>query len=235
MDDRVVLVTGASSGIGRAIALAMAARGASVCLSGRDQNRLDAVAHAAGKQAVTAAVDLATAEAPEQLADVISRRFDRLDILIHCAGIIRLAHTESAAANDLTDQVNANVLAPYRLTQRLLPALLHTQGDIVFVNSSIVHNPRADAAQYSATKHALRGIADCLRAELNPSGIRVLSLYVGKCATPLQERLFQEAGTAYSPEKLLQPESVAQAVVAAVTLPRDAEVTDLHIRPTVKG
>ena len=125
-----------------------------------------------------------------------------------------------------------NVRAPYALTQALLPALRTGSGDVVFVNSSAgAHPPAASNGAYAATKHALRALADALRAEENENGVRVLSVYPGRTAGPLQERLHELEGRAYAPERLLQPEDVAAAAMAALALPRTAEATDLHITP----
>jgi NADP-dependent 3-hydroxy acid dehydrogenase YdfG len=88
-------------------------------------------------------------------------------------------------------------------------------------------------AQYDSTKHALRALADSLRAELNSEGIRALSVYLGRAATEMQARLHEEDRKAYRPELLLQPD-VASIVLTALSLPRTAELTDIHIRPLIK-
>jgi NADP-dependent 3-hydroxy acid dehydrogenase YdfG len=187
------LVTGASSGIGWAIAAALAAAGAAVLADG-----------------------------------------GRLDVLVHCAGSIALGPIATAPVEDLDHQYRTNVRAPYLLTQRLLPALTAARGQVVFINSSVVLAPRPHVGQYAATKHALRAIADTLREEVNPNGLRVLSVYPGRTATPLQARLHAVEGKPYAPDRLLQPSDVASVVVEALTLPRTAELTDLSIRPLSK-
>jgi NADP-dependent 3-hydroxy acid dehydrogenase YdfG len=90
-------------------------------------------------------------------------------------------------------------------------------------------------SQYAATKHALKAVADSLRAEVNSQGIRVLSVYPGRTATPTQESLHALEGKPYRPTRLLQPEDVAAVVMNALCLPRTAEVTDIHIRPMMKS
>ena len=160
----------------------------------------------------------------------------RLDILVHCAGVIRQNRMEDACIEDLDFQYATNVRAPYVLTKGLLPLLTASQGQIVFTNSSAGLNAkRAEAGQYAATKHALRGIADSLREEVNPKGVRVLSVYLGRTATPMQEALFREEGKDYHPDLLLQPEDVAEVVVQTLMLPFTAEVTDISIRPMRKS
>jgi NADP-dependent 3-hydroxy acid dehydrogenase YdfG len=87
------------------------------------------------------------------------------------------------------------------------------------------------SGQYSATKHGLKALADCLRAEVNSYGIRVISVFVGRTATPMQAAVHASEGRAYRPEKLIQPEDVASLVVHTLTLPPTVEVTALHLRP----
>ncbi|MGC2391714.1 MAG: hypothetical protein WA621_20145, partial [Candidatus Acidiferrum sp.] len=83
-------------------------------------------------------------------------------------------------------------------------------------------------------KHALKAIADALRAEVNELGVRVISVYPGRTATPQQEKIHELEGRSYHSDRLLQPEDVAQAVLNALAMPRTAEVTDIQIRPMRK-
>jgi NADP-dependent 3-hydroxy acid dehydrogenase YdfG len=89
-------------------------------------------------------------------------------------------------------------------------------------------------SQYAATKHALKAIADSLREEVNAEGLRVLSVYPGRTASPMQAAVHEMEGRAYHPERLMQPEDVAAVVINALSLPRSAEVTDIYIRPLLK-
>ena len=128
-------------------------------------------------------------------------------------------------------QLSANLVAPYRLTHLLLDEL----EDLVFINSSQGLNASPGVGQYAATKHGLRAVADALRGEVNDRGIRVLSVYAGRTATPMQERIFGTEGRAYTPERLMQPEDVGQVVLAALVLPRTAEMTSVSVRPMQKA
>jgi NADP-dependent 3-hydroxy acid dehydrogenase YdfG len=127
------------------------------------------------------------------------------------------------------------VRAPYLLTQSLLPLLRSRRGQIVFINSSAGHVARGNVGQYAATKHALRALADSLREEVNADGIRVLSVYPGRTATPMQAKLHAVEQKEYRPDDLLQPQDVAAVVANALSLPRSAEVTDIHVRPLRKA
>jgi len=235
---RVAVVTGASSGIGRAIAIALSRHGVRLCVVGR--NPLTLVETAAEVRKFSEAkhfqIDLTVEEDLEPLVRYLQNEVGRLDILIHSAGVVHQNPLERAHIQDLDLQYTTNVRAPYVLTQRLLPLLMTARGQIVFINSSVgltVRQP--DAGQYAATKHALKAIADSLREEVNPKGIRVLSMYLGRTATPMQEALHQQEGWAYDPEVLLQPDDVASVIVHALMLPATAEVTDIRIRPMLKS
>ena len=123
---------------------------------------------------------------------------------------------------------------PYALTQALLPMLKAQRGQVVFINSSSGIGAKPMTAQYDSTKHALKAIADSLRGEVNAHGVRVLSVYLGRTASEMQERIHQHEGKPYRPELLLQPADVASVIMNALNLPRTAEVTDIHIRPMMK-
>jgi NAD(P)-dependent dehydrogenase (short-subunit alcohol dehydrogenase family) len=234
---RVAVVAGASGGIGRAITVALSREGACVCALGRNPIALAETVAATQQyaQATAFQIDLAL---EEDLQTVLQHLEEvrSLDILIHCAGVIHLDVMGHARVQDLDLQYSTNVRAPYLLTQRLLPLLITSRGQIVFINSSVgLAANRSNIGQYAATKHALKALAESLREEVNPKGVRVLSAYLGRTATPMQEALFRAEGKTYHPETLLQPEDVASMIVHALMLPSTAEVTDINIRPMRKS
>ncbi len=227
---KTAVVAGASGGIGGAIGAALAAEGMRVLLVGRDKRRLDAASEAASG-AETLSLDLASADA----ASVVLAKADQTDVLVWSAsGHLRGTHAETAP-----DEVSAlfenNVQACHRLVQALLPGLIAARGQIVFINSTQGLNAGAGVGAYAATQHALRAMADSLRDEVNGQGVRVLSVFAGRTATPMQERIFVGEGRPYTPDKLVQPDDIAAMVLAALKLPRTAEVTNLTIRPMVKS
>jgi NADP-dependent 3-hydroxy acid dehydrogenase YdfG len=234
----VALVTGASSGIGRAIALALGEDGASVCLVGRNKDRLsqaEAATRAAGaRHAQALAFDLTDESEQEKLVKQIEGRYGGADILVHSAGIYARAPMKKASAAKLDALFAANVRAPYQLTQRMLPFITARKGDIVFINSTQGVSASAEVGQFAATQHAMTAIADSLRDEVNADGVRVMTLHVGSTATPRQECIYAETGRHYVPERLLQPEDVAATVLSLLRLPRTAEVTKLTIRSMQK-
>ena len=234
---KLAVVTGATSGVGRAIALALSYRGVQLCLIGRNSVALAETAIAVRHRSKVKSfqIDLTKSTDFDSLCEYLDEHPARVDILIHCAGVVYQGTMQGARIEELDAQYATNVRAPYLLTQRLLPLLCKKRGQIVFVNSSVgLSAKRAEVGQYAATKHALRAVADSLREEVNEKGVRVLTVYLGRTATPMQAKLCEQEGREYYPEKLLQPDDVASVVVHCLTLPRTAEVTDISIRPMIK-
>ncbi len=237
LNDQSAVVTGASSGIGAAIALCFAEEGVKLHLIGRDSDALEAIAQRArtkSPRVLTYRVDLADDASLEKLKTDLSADCDGIDILVHSAGVIALGPLGTAPLSDFDRQYRTNVRAPYALTQALLPMLRVRHGSVVFINSSAGLTTRANLSQYSATKHALKAVADSFRAEVNADDIRVLSVYPGRTASPQQAAIHEAEGKKYSPELLMQPADVARIVVDALKVNRSAEVTDLSIRPMRK-
>jgi NADP-dependent 3-hydroxy acid dehydrogenase YdfG len=238
LSGKVAVVTGAGSGIGRAIAVELAGHGAVLCLVGRRIEALNTVAETISTTAARVqcyAFDLTSDEDIAVLRRRITEDSGRVDVLIHSAGLFALGSLETARIDDFDNQYRTNVRAPYLLTQALLPMLKNSRGQIAFINSSSGLTARANISQYAATKFALKAMTDSLREEINPYGIRVLSVYPGRTATPMQAMIYEQEGKTYSPERLLQPEDVASVVVHSLTLPQTAEVTDIRIRPMLKS
>lgn len=239
LGDRTALVTGASSGAGRAIALALAAEGMGLCLVGRDADRMKEIEAAArqrgARQVLACRIDLAQDNAARHVVDQATGCFARIDTLIHCAGAYKRAPVDQAEITDLDRQYRINVRSVYLLTQLLLPQLKAARGDIVFLNSTQGLSAGPSVAQFAATQHALRAVADSVRSELNTDGVRVLVLHLGRMATPRTQKVFSSEGKSYHPELLLQPEDVATVVVMTLRLPRTAEVTTVLMRPAIKS
>jgi NAD(P)-dependent dehydrogenase (short-subunit alcohol dehydrogenase family) len=231
------VVTGASSGIGRAIAAGLARGGAALWVVGRSRQRLEEAlcgSAAAARSMSAVEADFAAPEGAAAAAEQLLRLVDRVDILVHCAGAISLGPIGTAPVEQLDEQYRINVRAPFVLTQALLPLLRESRGQVVFVNSTAGLKANANAAQYSATKHALKALADSLRDEENRHGIRVLSVFSGRTGTPMQRAITDWEGKAFLPEYLLQPEDVAAPLLHALSMPRTAELTDLSLRPLQK-
>ena len=234
---QTAVITGASSGIGKAIALGLAREGVRLCLIGRNLEALMVVAENARRttnQVQNYQADLAVEDNVTKLTQSLFRDLGHIDVLVHSAGVNSRGEIQSASIKDFDMQYLINVRAPYVLTQAVLPLLRPVRGQIVFLNSSVGLNAKAGLGQYAATKHALKAIADSLREEVNPEGLRVLSVFLGRTASLMQAALHECEGREYHPERLMKPEDVASVVIHALSLPRSAEVTDVVVRPLAK-
>ncbi len=222
------VVTGAGSGIGRAVAVALAHAGMRVILAGRTAELLRETAGLCGGGEVVVA-DLATEAGVEAVARVAPAA---LPVLVHSAGLYLRHSVADTAAPDWGAIHLVNVQAPMRLTAACLPALRAAAGYVVFINSTAGLRAGAGTGAYAASKHALRAAADALRQEVNADGIRVLSVFPGRTDTPMQEAVLRAEGRTARPGTLLYPEDIASMVVAALLLPPRAEVPELTIRPS---
>ena len=219
------LVTGAGSGIGACVAAMLQARGDTVVLLARSKERAAELSeHFGGAESLVA--DLTD---PASAGDL--RLPESLDSVVHAAGVVELGHVEDLTAAQWRHQVDVNLLAPAELTRVALPALRAARGTVVFVNSGSGLRANPGWAAYAASKFGLRALADALRQEERQHGVRVTSIYPGRTATPMQEQVHQHEGKDYDPEAWVQPETVADAVLHTIDLPRDATIPDLTVSP----
>ncbi len=234
----IAIITGAGSGVGRSVAYSLAQRGVHVVLIDRDEpmvrETVDVIASEGGKADLHVA-DMASRDSVDTLLKALLEQYSSVMMLVHSAGFINLANLQDADINDLDLHYRVNVWAPYYITQKLLPNIISCQGQIVFMNSSMGVGTKMGASQYAATKHALRAMADTLRLEVNEQGVRVTSVFPGKIATPMQQKIAISSGIPYNPTAMLQVEDVSSTIVHALYLPRSAEITDIHIRPMNKS
>lgn len=223
------LITGAGAGIGAAVAKALAGRGDELVLVARNEARADQLREEyAGCRTLVA--DLAE---PMALADALAEQElpGRLDSLVHVAGVVELGPVSEQSATVWRRTMDVNVLAPAELTRLCLPALRASRGHVVLVNSGAGLRANPGWSSYAASKHALRALADSLRGEERQSGVRVTSVFPGRVATAMQAKVHDQEGKEYDPSDWIAPESVATAVLTALDLPRDAEMTDVTVSP----
>jgi len=235
LKDRIAVVTGASGGVGKALAHELARRGARVLLTARDPQKLLRVSEELEPRGAAPrhwALDLTNDDAVQRFIAEIRQEFSGIDFLIHSAGIFRREALASAPVAEFDALYRTNVRAPFMVTQGLLPSIIARSGAIAFINSTAGERALAEVGQYAASKHALKAVADALRLEVRPHGVRVLSVMLGRTATPMQEEVCRLEGAVYDPSRFLEPVHVARAVIDSLLLPSEAAVENLHLRPT---
>jgi NAD(P)-dependent dehydrogenase (short-subunit alcohol dehydrogenase family) len=193
--DRVIMITGASSGLGRALALDCARLGATVILSGRNPGKLervyDEIEKLGAAQPAIAPLDLATATAVDYdgLAQIIGTEFGKLDGLVHAAGLLGdRTPLEQYDVPTWCRVLHVNLTAPFILTQVLLPDLRKSpDASVIFVSSGVVRNPRPFWGAYAVAKTGLESVRGMLSEELEGEpGIRVNSINPGRMRTPMR-------------------------------------------------
>lgn len=242
---RPAVVTGASSGIGRSIALGLAALGHPVVLGARRVERCQEVADqitADGGQAAVVALDLTDAASIDDFAATAEAVHGPIEVVVSNAGDVLPQTTLETPPEDFARQVQVNLLGAQRLVAGLAPALVaRGRGDIVFVTSDVVRAPRPRMAAYVTSKTGLEAMARVMQMELEGTGVRVGIVRPGPSAT--------EQGTTWSEEVVLEtveewtrwgllrhggylrPGDVANAVVAMVSTPRGTHLTLVEVEP----
>jgi NAD(P)-dependent dehydrogenase (short-subunit alcohol dehydrogenase family) len=231
---KVAVVTGGSSGIGYATALALAAEGCSVVIAGRDEKKLRQAAEsispskAGTAEVVSQVCDVRDAQAVDELFAMVKKRFKHLDILVNNAGITQpVLSVEDTSIELWRDVIDTNLTSVFLCTKAALPLMKR--------GATIVNNLSAGAKQvfpnyatYSAAKRGALGFTLSLRQELIPRGIRVIALMPGATYTPMWEGYMP-----YPPrERMMTPDTVAQTILYAVLLPPEANVSELLLDPT---
>jgi NADP-dependent 3-hydroxy acid dehydrogenase YdfG len=223
------LITGAGSGIGAVVAERLAERGEELWLLARDARRATELRERF-PGARTLVGDLAD---PAKLSWAFGHQQlpVELDSLLNIAGIVQLGTVGELPVKAWQEQLNVNTVAPAELTRLMLPSLRLARGHVVFVNSGAGQSASATWGAYAASKFGVRALADSLRAEEHANGVRVTTVYPGRTATAMQVKVHQQEGKDYDPTRWIAPESVATAILTALDLPRDAEITEITVRP----
>jgi short-subunit dehydrogenase len=217
------LITGAGSGIGAVLAGRLLDRGDDLVLLARSEERAEELRTAYPGADVQVA-DLAWPEAVESL-----ELPESLDSVVHAAGVVELGPVAELSVEDWASQLRVNLVAPAALTRVALPALRAAGGTVVFVNSGAGLTAHPEWSAYAASKHGLRALADALRGE--EPALRVTTVYPGRTATPMQEKVHRQEGKEYDAAAWIRPETVADAILHVLDLPRDATMTDVTVRP----
>ena len=244
-DRRAAVVTGASSGIGQATAVALAEAGHPVVLGARRVERCEETAaaiRAGGGQAEAIHLDLHDGGSVRAFAAEAESLAGPIEIVVSNAGDVRPTTTVGAEPDEFLRQISVNLLGPQRLVHELAPPMIERgRGDVVFVTSEVALAPRPNMAAYVASKTGLEGMAHSMRMELEGSGVRVGIVRPGPSAT--------EQGMTWDPDSIdvaidswrhwgllrhdgyLRPADVAAAVLAMVSVPRGTHFTVLEVQP----
>lgn len=237
---QVALVTGASSGIGRAVALALAQEGAAVAVAARRTDRLEelrAELVAVGVPVLVLELDVADEAACRDAVARTVAELGGLDILVNNAGVMLLGTVEGADTEDWRRMMGTNVLGLMYLTHAALPHLLERRGVLVQMSSTAGRTARAGVAAYNASKWAVNAFSEGLRQEVTTRGVRVVVVEPGIVQTELRDHITQPTAreriqASAAAIRQLQPEDIAAAVVYAVTQPEHVAVNEILVRPT---
>jgi NADP-dependent 3-hydroxy acid dehydrogenase YdfG len=243
IESKVIIITGASSGIGEAAARLLAKGGAKLVLAARREKRLQYIANEIqheGGQAVYRLTDVTSAEDMQELADFAIKQYGRIDVLINNAGITPNSPLNQLKIEEWDGMIDVNIKGVLYGIAAVLPTMREQKsGQIINLSSLMGHKVIPSTAVYSATKFAVRAISEGLRQEESPtSRIRTTNISPGMTATdtaigslPLEykDTITQNSGMAISPY------SVARAIVYAIQEPEEVGVNEIIIRPTLQA
>ena len=193
-------------------------------LLGRDQARLETLC-AALPDAIPVALELREPQGFKAALEGLGS----VDNLIHNAGVARLGTVIDTDLSVWRELLEVNLLAAVELTRVLLPRLRVAEGQVLFVNSGAGLQSNASWSAYAASKFALKALADALSAEEAPHGLRVMTVYPGRTATAMQERVRAEENAPYESERYIQPENLASTIRLMLELPRDTVLTQVVV------
>lgn len=246
LDETVALVTGASSGIGEATAVSLAAAGAAVAIAARRKDRLETLAtriEAAGSQCLVLEVDVTDEGQVRDMVEQTVREFGRLDTLVNNAGVMLLGPVQDAPTEEWRRMVQLNLLGLFYSTRAALPHLLNAAerdprhvADVVNVSSVAGRVARLGNAVYAATKFGVVAFSESLRQEVTERHVRVTIIEPGATVTELAMHLRPEIlevqAQTFGHVEMLKAEDVARAVHFAVTNPRRVALNEILVRPT---
>ncbi|MBO2448641.1 SDR family NAD(P)-dependent oxidoreductase [Actinomadura barringtoniae] len=237
LNGKVVLVTGASSGIGEATVLALSAEGTRVAAGARRGDRLESLARKAPGEVLTLDLDVTDQESVRAAVAATVERFGALDVLVNNAGVMLSGPIAGADTTEWTRMVETNLLGSMHTVHAALPHLLEAKGIVVQVSSTSGRIASAYNGVYAATKFGVNAFSEALRQEVTAQGVRVVIIEPGFVATELAGHITDPtmraaAGDMAASMRTLQPGDIADAVVYAVTQPEHVAVNEILIRPT---
>lgn len=231
LNEKLALITGGSQGIGLAVAHALADQGCNLILCARDRTRLERAQKELSEKSVNVLTLTCDVQDPASVCGMfaaIQGKFEVLDIVVNNAGIAHpFRSTVELSATVWKDVIATNLTGTFLVCQAALP-LMQRGGTIVNVLSSSSKRAFPNLSAYTASKFGALGFTNVLREELRQQGIRVIAAIPGSTDTLIWETLWPDAPR----EKMMKPETVAEAIVAALKLPPESTVEELAIMPT---
>ena len=240
LDDKVAVITGASSGIGEVTAEALAAEGASVVVGARREDRLSELVeriNGSGGKALSVAADVTDEGQAHDLINRAKSEFGRVDILVNNAGVMLLSEVEKGLSDEWRRMFDVNVLGLLYATDAAVGVMKEQgSGHLVNISSVAGRRTRATTGVYSGTKFAVNAISEALRQELLEYNIRVTIVEPGAVATELATHITDEDAkqnlSGLLSLDILQAEDIASAIAYCVTQPERVSVNEILIRPT---
>jgi NADP-dependent 3-hydroxy acid dehydrogenase YdfG len=240
IEGKVVVITGASSGLGEATARRLSADGATVVLGARRTDRIQALAaelSGRGGKALALGTDVTKAEQVQKLVDAAVERFGRVDVMINNAGLMPHSPLERLKVADWDRMIDVNLKGVmYGIAAALTQMIKQKSGHFVFVSSVAGHKVRPGSAVYAATKTGVRVIAEGLRQEVKPHNIRTTVISPGAIVTELADSItepdIEKAVRDFTANYAIPADSFARAVVFAMSQPDDVDVNEILFRPT---
>ena len=237
---KVVVITGASSGLGEAAARLLSAQGAGVVMGARRVDRLQSLADELtrnGRKALAVTTDVTHRDQVKNLVDAAVQKFGRIDVMINNAGIMPRAPLERLTIDDWDRTVDVNIKGVlYGIAAALPQMKKQKSGHMIFVSSVAGHRVGPDFAVYAATKHAVRVLAEGFRQEVKPYNIRTTIISPGAVATELPNSVTEpdiaERVHKFYEDTAIPAESFAQAVLFAMSQPEEVDVNEILFRPT---
>lgn len=237
LKDQVVLVTGASSGIGRATARVLSAAGARVVVAGRRTEQLAELVKASPTEMLAVELDVTRLESVEEAVASAVGHFGRLDALVNNAGLMLAGMILDADPQQWVRMVETNLLGSMYAVHAALPHLIASKGAVVQVSSTSGRIASAGSGAYAATKFGISAFAESLRQEVTERGVRVVVVEPGFVETELTNHItdpmMREAAKSIGQSmRTLQPENIAEVIAFALSQPDHVAVNEILVRPT---